>query len=459
MAAEAAIAEASAATEESVAALASLVRIPSLTGEEAAAQAHVASLLQAIGLTIQQSEPDLDAMFSRFPDIAQYPTHWQHDLILPYDELPTLAALEASGLEGVLNYRNRPNVVGRLAGSGGHGRSLILNGHTDTVTVEPRSEWQRDPFGAEIEGGRMYGRGTSDMKGGLMAAIMAVQYIRRAGIRLGGDMIIQSVVNEEHAGNGTLDLVCRGIKAEGAVVLEPTENRIFVSHPGGLYWQVEVPGVSRSPGARWVGQRQDGVSAIEKLPVIIDALLRVEAGFNAKTLLDGETKPFSLVIGRIEGGHYETVTAGRVLIKGGAYFAPEVGHVRDVMRALSQTVADANAADPFLAQHPARLSFLHHDDSVHQHPAPDVAHAMSQVLSERDGDGHIGRGPFCCDMRHLVNQGGIPSIVFGPGSIAEAHKPNEHISIPEYLAAIEHLIAFICRWCGAKVQQTSSRDV
>ncbi len=451
-AASTALAEAESATEESVAALASLVRIPSLTGEEAAAQAHVAALLWSMGFAVDQAEPDLGRMFRRFPEIAQYPTHWQHDLILPYDELPTMAALEASGLQGVLNYRDRPNVVGRLAGSGGRGRSLILNGHTDTVTIEPKGEWRRDPFGAEIDDGLMFGRGTSDMKGGLMAAIMAVQYIRRAGIELAADVIIQSVVNEEHAGNGTLDLVCRDIKADGAIVLEPTENRIFVSHPGGLYWQVEIPGLSRSPGARWAGDRQDGISAIEKLPGIIAALLRVEAAFNASTYREGDTKPFSLVMGRIEGGHYETVTAGRVLIKGGAYFAPEVGHVRDVMRALSQTVADANAGDAFLKEHPAKLSFLHHDDSVLQQPPPAVAQAMSAVLSGRGGDGRIGRGPFCCDMRHLVNQGGIPSIVFGPGSIAEAHKPNEHISISEYLAAIEHLIAFICSWCGAKVQ-------
>lgn len=456
-AAERAIGAARASQEDSVAQLASLVRIPSLTGEEGAAQAHVAKLLTAIGFDVAMADPDLERMFDRFPEVAQYPTHWQHDLILPYDTLPTIEALRASGLETVLNYTERPNVVGTLRGTGG-GRSLILNGHTDTVTIEPAGEWMHDPFGAEIIDGTMFGRGTSDMKGGVMAAIMAVAAIRRSGVELAGDVIIEIVVNEEHAGNGTLDLVCRNVTADAAIVLEPTHNRIFTSHPGGLYWQVEVTGVPRSPGARWSGTRLDGVSAIEKLPPVIAALLAVEQSYNDSVIAEppSGSRPFSLVIGRVEGGHYETVTAGRAILKGGAYFAPQVGHVRDVMRAMSDAVRRANERDPFLARHPARLSFLHHDDSVLQRPEPAIAGVMAAVLADRGGDAGISPGPFCCDMRHLVNQGGIPSIIFGPGSIAEAHKPNERISLAEYLACIEHLIAFICRWCGARAPSAPS---
>jgi acetylornithine deacetylase len=230
----AALALAAANEARSIAALADFVRIPSLTGEEGAGQEHVAALLRGLGAEVDCTEPDIDAMFAAFPDIAQYPTHWQHDLILPYEELPTSAALRESGLAPVLDYRGRPNVVGVLKGSGG-GRSLILNGHVDTVTIEPREAWTRDPFGAEMDGGMMYGRGASDMKGGLMAAILAVAYLREAGVALRGDVIIQSVVNEDHAGNGTLDLVRRGITADAAIVLEPTENQVFVTHPGGLY--------------------------------------------------------------------------------------------------------------------------------------------------------------------------------------------------------------------------------
>ena len=432
---------------ESVERLAQLVRIRSLTGEEGEAQAWVAARLDEIGADVSLEEPDLPAMFDRFPHIAQYPTHWQHDLILPYADLPTYEALQASGLEDVLNYRGRPNVTGVLRGSGG-GRSLILNGHVDTVTIEPAADWTRDPFGAEVDGGLMYGRGASDMKGGVVAALMALTLLRRAGVRLRGDVIFQSVVNEEHAGNGTLDLVRRGFTADAGIVLEPTHNRVAVSHPGGLYWQVTVPGVPRSPGARWSGTLQDGVSAIEKLPAVIEALLRLERSYNERPVAG--RNPFALTIGRVSGGYYETVTAAEAVLRGGTYFAPEVGDVRDVMQAFRRAVEEANAGDDFLRAHPARLEFLHHDDSTRQSADMPVAVEMGRVLAARGGDGSVAPGPFCCDMRHLVNQGGIPSIIFGPGTIAQAHKPDEHIDLQEYLDSIGHLMAFIPAWCGVE---------
>ena len=441
---------AAASAARSIAQLQALVRVPSLTGEEGAAQSHVAAILRGIGAETTMTEPDIAAIFERFPDVAQYPTHWQHDLILPYAELPTYRALRDSGLEAVLNYKGRPNVVGIFRGTAG-GRSLILNGHTDTVTIEPAKEWTRDPFGAEIADGRLYGRGASDMKGGLVAGLMALTYLREAGVELRGDVIFQSVVNEEHAGNGTLDLVRRGCRADGAIVLEPTNNTVAVSHPGGLYWQVTVPGSPRSPGARWNGNHQEGVSAIEKLPPILEALLGIERHFNSRApndVSDRACAPFALVIGKVSGGHYETVTAAEAVLRGGAYFAPEIGQIQDVMQRFRHAIAQANAGDAFLSGHPARLEFLHHDDSTRQDPDIRVATVMGRVLSRRQRDGTVRPGPFACDMRHLVNQGEIPSVIFGPGTITQAHKPDEHIVLREYLECIEHLIEFIAEWCN-----------
>jgi len=438
-----ALARARAGESRSVAQLRDLIRIRSLTGEEGFGQAHIAGLLRALGAEVTVAEPDVAAMFQRYPNVAQYPTHWQHDLILPYAELPTYEALQASGLQSVLNYDNRPNVVGRFPGAGG-GRSLILNSHVDTVTVEPLDKWTRDPFGAEIENGVMYGRGTSDMKGGAMAALMALTYLQEAGVKLRGDIIFESVVNEEHAGNGTLDLVGRGVLADAAICLEPTSNTIAYSHPGGLYWRVSVPGVPRSPGARWNGTNKEGVSAVENLPPVVAALLELERAYNeSRDRPANAPMPFSLVIGKISGGHYETVTAGEVVITGGAYFAPQLGDVVAIMEGFRRTIAQANASNP------ARLEFLHHDDATLQRSDIDIAREMGAVLARRGGDGTAYPGAFCCDTRHLVNQGGIPTIIFGPGTIAQAHKPDEHIILSDYLAAIEHLVDFIPHWCDA----------
>ena len=434
----------------SVRRLRELVQIRSLTGEEGEAQAYVAQRLQEIGAETLCVEPDVPALFETFPHIAQYPTHWQHDLILPYEQLPTSAALRDSGLESVLNYRNRPNVVGILKGTGG-GRSIILNGHVDTVTIEPALEWTRDPFGGEIDGDRLFGRGSSDMKGGVMAAFMALSFLRQAGVELKGDVIFESVVNEEHAGNGTLDLVRRGYRADGAIVLEPTHNRISVSHTGGLYWQVTLPGVPRSPGARWEGTKLVGVSAIEKLPVVVSALIKLEEEYNTQASAGQEDgrAPFSLVIGKVAGGHYETVTAGQAVLRGGAYFSPTAGDILGIMESFRDCIARANASDSYLCDHPARLEFLHHDDATNQSPDIAIAWHAAEILRARGGDPGIRPGPFACDMRHLVNQGGIPAIIFGPGSIAQAHRADEYIDLTEYAACIEHLIAIIASWCNA----------
>ena len=458
--ADKAIAIARGSTQRSTELLASLVRIRSLTGEEGEAQAFLAEHVRKLGAEVVMEEPDVQALFDRFPTVAQYPTHWQHDLVLPYDGLPTFEALRDSGLQDVLNYRNRPNLVGRFQGIGG-GRSLILNGHIDTVTIEPSQSWHFDPFGATVVDGRMVGRGASDMKGGLIAAVMALRCLKEAGLKLRGDVILQSVVNEEHAGNGTLDLVRRGWTADAAVVLEPTNNAICVDHTGGLYWQIGVQGTARSPGARWKAGQLEGVSAIEKLPPVIEALLKIERDALARASEqgdDGERAAFSMVIGKVQGGHYETVTAQDVLLKGGAYFSPRAGSFLEVMQKMTNAMDEVAIKDEYLGKYRPRIQFLHHDDAVEQDPNIAPALALSRILTRRGADGRIKPGPFCCDMRHLVNQGHIPSVIFGPGSIAQAHKPDEHIVLAEYLDAIEHLIEFIVGWCNPDQDQTVSNE-
>jgi acetylornithine deacetylase len=182
---------------------------------------------------------------------------------------------------------------------------------------------------------------------------------------------------------------------------------------------------------------------------VIEALLALERDYNRDIgQLEGGVAPFALVMGKIAGGTYETVTANRTVIRGGAYFMPDVGSVLDVMRAFRKRLADVNAADSFFAQNPAVLEFLHHDDSTRQRGEVLHARCMAGLLDGRGCDSHVHPGPFACDMRHLVNQGGMPAMIFGPGTIAQAHKPDEHIPVGEYLDCIGHLIRFIHAWCG-----------
>ena len=149
-------------------------------------------------------------------------------------------------------------------------------------------------------------------------------------------------------------------------------------------------------------------------------------------------------------------------MRGSAYFAPSAGNVVDIMDRFRAAIANGNRADRFLSANPARISFLHHDDSTSQDSDIAIAAHAANVLAGRGLDARIGDAPFCCDMRHLVNQGGIPANIFGPGTIAQAHKPDEYISLAEYTDCIEHLIVMIARWCHSssaseEVEAVSSR--
>ena len=131
--------------------LKTLLRIPSLTGCEGEAQKYMQAQYEKLGMTVDVFEPDVEELFGKYPEVAQYPSSWEPELELVIPDRDGVCTYEQwlqSGYADRLNYRGRPNVVGTWKGTGG-GRSLILNGHVDTVTVGDSSRWDDDPFGAE----------------------------------------------------------------------------------------------------------------------------------------------------------------------------------------------------------------------------------------------------------------------------------------------------------------------
>ncbi len=430
--------------------LAALIKIPSMTGTEGEAQDFVAKQYRDMKLDVEVWEPDVEELFNKFPEVAQYPSHWEHDLVLPYHDLPTYEDLLKSNMSDVLNYRNRPNVVGIWKGSGG-GRSLILNAHIDTVTVEPKDAWAYDPFGAEITNGTMYGRGTSDDKGGVIAAIEAVRCLRALGITLRGDLILESVVNEEHAGNGTLACVARGFTADAAIALEPSENKVRLGGYGGVYWGVNLTGRVLHTKSRWDGGDQKGVSAIEKLPGIITHLLKLESDQNEKPVSDfyAGKMPFSMNIGRVWGGSYDTASAGSCSLRGSIYFGPDTGSVKGVMDSVTGYIMKAAEEDPWLRENPPEVLFFHHDDAYRVSPESEI---VKTIL--KSGETALGRkveimaGVGANDCRHLVNQGKIPAVVFGPGGLDQSHTIDESIQIENIISNVKAIALTIYSWCS-----------
>ncbi|MCZ7545444.1 MAG: M20/M25/M40 family metallo-hydrolase [Anaerolineae bacterium] len=215
-----------------------LVRIPSTntppTGAEKACQDHIAALLRDASL-------EVDYYFlTEVEGLEAHPSYWPGR-----------------------DYGRRPNVNGVIRGQGG-GRSLLLTGHIDTVPLASMDRWQHDPFGAEVEAGRLYGLGAGDMKGGVAIALTVAQAIQRLGIKLEGDLLVESAVDEEFGGvNGTLAGRLRGHNADAAVILEPTNLEVYPAARGARIINLEMTNAAQvvGGGGRYPGLRAPALPA------------------------------------------------------------------------------------------------------------------------------------------------------------------------------------------------------
>ena len=420
------------------------IRIPSLTGYEGEAQKFIKSQYEKLGMEVDVFEPDIKELFEKYPEVAQFPTSHEPELELIIDtpDICTYELWQNSGYADKLNYIDRPNVVGTLKGTGG-GRSLILNGHVDNVTIGDLKMWNYDPFGAEQVDSKIYGRGTSDMKGGLLACVKALQALQAIGVKLSGDVICESVVNEEHAGNGTLACVMKGYTADAAICADGG-TWIATETGGGVYWRIKVHGRECHTGGRWREGKMYAVSAIEKAALIINSLCEMEREVNK----DGVR--LSLGIGTIEGGAYATSTARECTILGGIYFSSKMGAGEDGIIAVKNLIRDAVDKvvknDEWLSENKPEISFPHYDDA---YVCPKDTELLPVMLSA--GEDMLGRKLYvgsssACDVRHLGNQGNIPSVMCGPGN-GPVHAPNEYIDVEDYLKYIKFLALTVYRWC------------
>ena len=219
-----------------------LVRIPSVSGEEGQVQEFIAKTLSELKLQPKLVVPNEDIL-RRSPDFFETTSHAR------------------------VGYDGRPNVVGVLRGQGG-GKSICLSGHVDVVSPEPIENWSRNPWGGEVDGDLLYGRGAGDMKGGIAAMITAVQSVRECGIKLLGDVFVETTIEEEDGGiGGNLFMRLTEPKADAALIPESSNLQIGVASSGVMYFRVTVLGVSAHAATAHFG-----VNAIQKMILVIDAL-------------------------------------------------------------------------------------------------------------------------------------------------------------------------------------------
>jgi acetylornithine deacetylase len=393
-----------------------LVTLPSTQGNELAVQELIAIKLKQIGLEIDQWELDGH-------ELKKHPYFF-------------------SNRE---TFTGSPNVVGILKGSGA-GNSIVLNGHVDVVPAGDLSQWEQPPYQGLIEDGKMYGRGTTDMKGGNLALYLAVEAIKQLNIQLKGDVILHSVVEEESGGAGTLAAIMKGYSATAAIIPEPTDMRIFPKQQGSKWFRIHVKGRSAHGGTRY-----HGVSAIEKSATVVKHIEKLETTRNERItdpLYKNIPIPVPINIGRIEGGDWPSSVADLVKLEGRIGIFPNE-KIDEAQAELDEWLKKLADIDPWFKDHPVTLEWF---GAQWLPGAIDETHPLMKILQTNyktvvGTDPIIEASPWGTDGGLLTQVGETPSIVFGPGTSSMAHFPNEYIELDEIFKAAEIIALTVIDWC------------
>jgi acetylornithine deacetylase/succinyl-diaminopimelate desuccinylase family protein len=360
-----------------------LVRIPSPTGEERAAAAAVAGWCADAGFEVSLQE------------------------VAP----------------------GRSNVLARW--KVGRGPHLLLTGHLDTVPVG--EGWTRDPFGAEVGEGRLYGRGACDMKGGLAAMLGAMVDMRRRGDEPSGDVTLAAVVGEEEDSAGTRGLVARGIHADRAVLAEPTAMQLVVSNRGLLNFRIVVKGASVHASSPALGR--NAVTAAARITLELESIGKGLARRPHQVF-----GPPNLTVGTIHGGTRPYVVPDRCVIEVDRRLNPGET-VEQVTLELEAAIVRARRRLPWLEAEvlagPDYLAFEIPEDH-------ELVRAMSAAMAAAGVPSRISAWRAASDAGFLVHRAGIPCVLFGPGDVEQAaHRPDEWIDLDDLDTAqrvFEHLL-------------------
>ena len=366
-------------------------------GEEAPCQDFVAGYLSGLGLEPDLFQPD------EVTDAADHPAWWPGR-----------------------DYAGRPNVVARLPGAGG-GRSLLFSGHVDVVPAlgEGKHPW----WEAELEDGRLYGRGTLDMKGGVACYLHALRCLIECDSRRAGDLLVETTVDEEFGGaNGTLACRLRGYEADGAVLAEPTGLAVCHSTRGGIQYRLRA---SAAKGGMDFGGGAE--------PAALVTLARAAAGLAGAE--EGRGAPIYQFLLR-SGEELPWGTAEGTPTDGVLEFWAEIlpGTTRsELEQELRGIVGDATRGGAAL-EWEQRTRFL---DALSGNPEAPIVAAMSDALPGRPTP---SVAPFACDAFIFGCHSRTPVVVCGPGG-ANPHAPDEWVNVDDLHTLAAAYVRLATDWC------------
>ena len=348
------------------------------------------------------------------------------------------------------DYTNRPNVAGTLRGSGG-GKSLLFSGHIDTVPIGTE-KWVHDPFGAEIEDNRLYGRGSNDMKGGIAASLVAIETIISSGIKLKGDVIFESVVDEEFGGvNGTLAARLRGYNADAVIVTEPSQNIICPAHLGGRIVHVTF----RSNDGGILEEAKSESSVTDQLYYFLGELKnfanlrKAQAPIHPLYSMNDDPVPVWVLKINAGGWGMEVPTTIPNICRVELYWQQVPGEkLKDIDLAFSQWFEEMINARPDLFQIkpevvPA-IDWL--PGSAIEINSPVVTKLAESLQKVTGKSANIQGFNAPCDMFIFHQYFQTPALLFGPKG-GNTHQPDEWVDLDSLVEVTETLISFICCWC------------
>ncbi len=399
--------------------LRSLVHVPSVTGSEGDVQDLIEKEFTRRGLAIDRWEATRDEIAPFFDHVGEQE-----------------------------RYDGRPNLVGTREGRGS-GRSILLNAHVDTVENGDPALWSHDPLAGEVVGDLLYGRGSCDMKGGLTSYLGALDALEAAGVRLRGDVKVNTTVGEEDGGLGALSTVLRGHHADAVLITEPTHLALVPAQGGSLVFRLTVPGRA-AHGA----MRDEGVSAVEKFIPIFQDLLEFESERNralSHPLYAEIENKIPISVGIVRSGVWPSTVPETLVAEGRAGLLPGE-QIDEFKQAMTERVRAAARRDPWLDEHPPKLEWFSGQFAPAETPVESpIAQAVIRAHNRVTGASPKIEGvPYGADMRLFITFGNMPCIMYGAGDVAVAHQVDEHISIDELITATKTVACLLMDWCGVE---------
>ncbi len=387
---------------------------------------------------------DLLCEMIRFPSTSGQ----EHDLMLFLEDYFRKAGLEverafmkdtlkddpgySSPVDGI-QYEGRFNLRLQRTGSG-DGRKILFNAHSDVV---PASPGMKDAFTPRVENGGVYGRGACDDKGQIAVLALALSALDSLGVQLPGKIIAHIVNEEENGGNGSLAMMRAGEKADACIVLEPTEGRLLTSIRGAVWFRLQFKGVAGHSGTAGktssaLLKARDAIGILEKYH---DDLLAASRGI---TFFDDYPNPMPITFGRLQSGNWPAAAPNSALLEGVLGLLPN-RTADEVCREMNEVLqaGGLKEGDDY------HLSFMYRHDCSVLDPQHELPQRLAAAVKESGKKPIMDAMTASCDACYYRNELGIPTLVFGAGTLGVAHSINEHIQLDDIAATAEALVRFI----------------